>query len=58
MPGWCPASGCCMAPLLFRCEGGGQGDGDQLSQDDHLESSHMEKSLGRHLVEKVSVCER
>ncbi|CAB1416184.1 unnamed protein product [Pleuronectes platessa] len=44
MPGWCQTSGCCMAPLLFRCEGGaGQGDDDQLSQDDHLESSHNRK---------------
>lgn len=44
-----------MAPLLFRCNGGQQGDDDQLSHADELESSHMEKSQGSRLVEEVSV---
>lgn len=58
MPGLCQLSGCCMAPLLFRCEGGGQGDDDQLSHGDQLESGHMEKSQGSRLVEEVSVLVR
>lgn len=58
MPGLCQLSGCCMAPLLFRCEEGGQGDDDQLSHGDQLESGHMEKSQGSRLVEEVSVLVR
>lgn len=58
MPGLCQLSGCCMAPLLFRCEGGGQGDDDQLSHGDQLESSHVAKSQGSRLVEEVSVLVR
>lgn len=59
MPGLCRPSGCCLAPLLFRCEGGrgGQGDGDQLSHEDQLESGRAEKSQESHLVEEVSVRE-
>lgn len=55
MPGLCQPSGCCMAPLLFRSEAGGQGDDDQLSHEDQLESSHIEKSQESRLVEEVSV---
>lgn len=55
MPGLCRPSGCCMAPLLFRCEAGGQGDDDRLSHEDQLESGHIEKSKGSRLVEEVSV---
>lgn len=47
-----------MAPLLFRCEAEGQGDDDQLSHGDQLESSHMEKSQGSHPVDEVSACVR
>lgn len=55
MPGLCQLSGCCVAPLLFRCEGEGQGDDNQLRQGDQLERSHIEKSQGSRLVDKVSV---
>ncbi|KAF3837345.1 hypothetical protein F7725_004809 [Dissostichus mawsoni] len=51
MPGLCYPSGCCMAPLLFRCEAEGQGDDDQLSHEDHLESIHREKSQESRLCE-------
>lgn len=47
-----------MAPLLFRCEAEGQGDDDQLSHGDQLESSHMEKSQGSRPVDEVSACVR
>ncbi|KAK1890207.1 Diacylglycerol kinase kappa [Dissostichus eleginoides] len=47
-----------MAPLLFRCKAEGQGDDDQLSHEDHLESIHREKSQESRLVEEVSVRER
>ncbi|KAE8279339.1 Diacylglycerol kinase delta [Larimichthys crocea] len=57
MPGLCRPSGCCMAPLLFRCEAGGQGDDDRLSHEDQLESGHIEKSKGSRLVEEKSVKE-
>ncbi|KAG8006008.1 Diacylglycerol kinase kappa [Nibea albiflora] len=46
-----------MAPLLFHCEAGGQGDDDQLSHEDQLESGHVEKSKGSRLVEEKSVKE-
>lgn len=57
MLGLCQSSGCCMAPLLFRCDGGGQGDDRQLSHEDHLDSSHIGKSQESRLVEEVSVRE-
>ncbi|KAK5893280.1 hypothetical protein CgunFtcFv8_006168 [Champsocephalus gunnari] len=57
MPGLCYPSGCCMAPLLFRCEAEGQGDNDQLSHEDHLESIHREKSQESRLVQEKSVKE-
>lgn len=56
MPGLCQPSGCCMAPLLFRCDPGGEED-DQLSHDDQLESSHMEKNQESRLVDEVSETE-
>ena len=46
-----------MAPLLFNCGGEGQGDGDQLSLGDQLESRHTERPLGTRLGEEVSVPE-
>lgn len=58
MPGLCQSSGCCMAPLLFRFERGGQGDDNQLSHEDQLDSCHIEKLQESRPVEEVSVCER
>ncbi|XP_063756810.1 diacylglycerol kinase eta isoform X3 [Eleginops maclovinus] len=57
MPGLCYPSGCCMAPLFFRCDAEGQGDDDQLSHEDQLESIHTEKSQESRLVEEKSVKE-
>lgn len=57
MPGLCQTSGCCFAPLLFRCEGAEQGDDDQLSHEDHLDFSHAEKLQEARTVEEVSVRE-
>ncbi|XP_068443693.1 diacylglycerol kinase delta [Clinocottus analis] len=51
MPALCRPSGCCMAPLLFRCEGGGQGD------EDELEPSQDNRSQQSRLVEEKSVKE-
>ncbi|XP_041635249.1 diacylglycerol kinase eta isoform X3 [Cheilinus undulatus] len=58
MPGLCRPSGCCMVPLLFRCEGGELGDDDQLSHEDQLESTnHYEKLPQSCHVEEKSVKE-
>lgn len=39
MPRLCPGSLCCFAPLLFSCDGGGQGDASHLREEDFLETS-------------------
>jgi len=39
MPRLCPGSVCCFAPLLFGCDGGGQGDASCLREEDFLETS-------------------
>lgn len=58
MLGLCQHGGCCIAPLLFFREGRGQGDDDQLSQEDQLDNGHVEKSQESRLVEEVSVWRR
>lgn len=47
-----------MAPLLFRCDGssgGDQGDDDQLSHEDQLESNSRFEKLQQRLEDEVSV---
>lgn len=39
MPRLCPGSVCCFSPLLFGCDGGGQGDANRLREEDFLETS-------------------
>jgi len=39
MPRLCPGSVCCFTPLLFGCDGGGQGDANRLREEDFLETS-------------------
>ena len=60
MPWLCPSGMCCLAPLLFPCEGGGQGDGSQLSQGDQLEDSYTYKHPhgNAQVSECVCVCVR
>ncbi|XP_056225789.1 diacylglycerol kinase delta isoform X2 [Seriola aureovittata] len=57
MLGLCRSSGCCIVPLLFGYEGGGQGDDSQLSHEDHLNSSHIKKLRESRLEEEKSVKE-
>lgn len=46
-----------MAPLLFRCDGAGEADDEQLSHEDQLDSSDVEKSQESWPLEEVSVRE-
>ncbi|KAM9718273.1 diacylglycerol kinase delta isoform 2-T4 [Menidia menidia] len=54
MPGLCRSSGCCLTPFLV---GGGLADDDQLSHEDHLDTSCSERSQDSQLGEEKSVKE-